>query len=122
MMNFLSYKTITIIIIVINVLFLGPKLIISINNCLLMFQMMRVHHGTVDSYLEDIIMQSLERTADEQVSHRVAVIEFFSEESNSTSQSCDIIIFSSWLCAIHVFSLIPPSMHENCSSLLMLLS
>ena len=29
--------------------------------------MMHVHHGTVESYLEDIIMQSLEKTADEQV-------------------------------------------------------
>ena len=30
-------------------------------------QMMRVHQGTVDSYLEDIILHSIEKTADQQV-------------------------------------------------------
>ena len=30
--------------------------------------MMKVHQGTVDTYLEDIIIQSTEMTADEQVS------------------------------------------------------
>ena len=29
--------------------------------------MMKVHQGTVDTYLEDVILQSTERTADEQV-------------------------------------------------------
>ena len=30
--------------------------------------MLRVHQGTVDTYLEDIILQSIEKTADIQVS------------------------------------------------------
>lgn len=31
-------------------------------------QIIRVHQGSVDTYLEDIILQSIERTADIQVS------------------------------------------------------
>ena len=34
-------------------------------------QMMRVHQGTVDTYLEDIILQSLEGTADEQAREEI---------------------------------------------------
>ena len=34
---------------------------------LLLHQMIRVHQGTVDTYLEDIILQSIEKTADKQV-------------------------------------------------------
>ncbi len=30
---------------------------------------MKVHQGTVDTYLEDVILLSTERTADEQVSN-----------------------------------------------------
>ena len=34
-------------------------------------QMVRVHDGTVDAYLEDIILQSVERTADQQARQEV---------------------------------------------------
>ena len=34
-------------------------------------QMMRVHQGTVDTYLEDIVLQSVERTADQQAREEV---------------------------------------------------
>ena len=34
-------------------------------------QMMRVHQGTVDTYLEDIILKSLEKTADEEARKEV---------------------------------------------------
>jgi len=33
--------------------------------------MMRVHQGTVDTYLEDIVLQSVERTADQQAREEV---------------------------------------------------
>ena len=33
--------------------------------CCFPSQMMHVHHGTVELYLEDIIIQSLEKTADD---------------------------------------------------------
>lgn len=35
-------------------------------------QMMRVHQGTVDTYLEDIILKSIERTADQEARKEVA--------------------------------------------------
>lgn len=34
-------------------------------------QMMRVHQGTVDTYLEDVILQSMERTADKQAREEI---------------------------------------------------
>ncbi len=36
--------------------------------------MMKVHQGSVDTYLEDVILQSTEMTADEQVSRMIIVI------------------------------------------------
>lgn len=34
-------------------------------------QMMHVHQGTVDTYLEDVILQSVERTADQQAREEI---------------------------------------------------
>lgn len=35
-------------------------------------QMMRVHRGTVDTYLEDVILQSMDRMADKQAREEIA--------------------------------------------------
>lgn len=35
-------------------------------------QMMRVHQGTVDTYLEDVILKSMDRTADQEARKEIA--------------------------------------------------
>ena len=35
-------------------------------------QMMRVHQGTVDTYLQDLILKSVDRTADEEARKEIA--------------------------------------------------
>lgn len=62
-------------------------------------QMMKVHQGTVDTYLEDVILQSVENTADQQAREEIRQqandINKIAHEFVHTYVYCNIIIYSS---------------------------